>query len=114
MHIRPTLTILAALLLALLSIGTAQAANRWDVLRWCTNAIPADGARCEGYLTAAVDLMTSDDFTGPRACFHRDTRMPDVRREVVRWLKENKTAPEKNGLALVTRAIRERFPCGSR
>lgn len=95
----------------LLWAGTAQATGRWDVLRWCTTNTPADIARCEGFLNAAIDLRTSDDFSGPKSCFAPHMHLVDVRLEVVAWLKENKIASEKSGLALVARAIRERFPC---
>lgn len=103
--------ILLLLLLTMLWMGNAQATNRWDVLKWCTANTAADTARCEGFLRAAIDLRTSDDFSGPKSCFHPDMSLFDVRLEVIAWLKENKTAPEKSGLALVVRAIQERFPC---
>ncbi len=102
------------LLLTLLWVGTTQASNRWDVLRWCTTSTQADVARCEGFLSAAVDLKTSDDFSNTKSCFLPGTRLPDVRLAVVAWLKENETVPEKSGLALVARAIEERFPCPDR
>ena len=104
-------TISAVLLLTLLWAGTTQASNRWDVLKWCTENTQSDIARCEGFLSAAVDLTTSDDFSGSKSCFLPSTRLPDVRLEVIAWLKENKIAPEKSGLALVARAIQERYPC---
>ena len=100
------------LLVTLLWVSNAQASNRWDVLRWCTTNTPADIARCEGFLNAAVDLRSSDDFAGSKSCFAPNVSLLDIRREVVAWLKENKTAPQKSGLALVSRAIHERFPCG--
>jgi hypothetical protein len=102
---------MTVLVLALPWAGTAEASNRWNVLRWCTANTHADNARCEGFLSAAVDLRTSDDFSGSKSCFLPSIRLHDVRKEVVSWLKENKTASEKSGLALVARAIRERFPC---
>ena len=92
--------VLAVFLITLLWVGNAQASNRWDVLRWCTTNTPTEIARCEGFLNAAVDLRTSDEFSAPGSCL-----------AVVAWLTENKTAAEKSGLALVSRAIRERFPC---
>ncbi len=106
-----TRTMMALLLITLCWAGTAQASNRWDVLRWCTTNTPADIARCEGFLSAAVDLRISDDFAAPKSCFLPGVRLSDIRLEVVTWLKENRTAPEKSGLALVARAIQERFPC---
>jgi len=104
-------TILAVLLLTLLWVGIAQASNRWEILRWCTANTQADIARCEGFLSAAVDLRISDDFSGPKSCFLPSASLSDVRLEVIAWLKENKTVPEKSGLALVARAIQERFTC---
>jgi len=104
-------TILAVLLLSLLWVGTTQASNRWEVLRWCTENTQTDIARCEGFLSAAVDLRTSDAFSVAKSCFLPGMRLSDVRLEVVAWLKENKTVPEKSGLALVSRAIQEQFPC---
>ena len=103
--------LLALFLITLLWVGNAQASNRWDVLRWCATNTPAEIARCEGFLHAAVDLQTSDEFPAPGSCFASHLRLIDIRLEVVAWLKENKTAAEKSGLALVSRAIRERFPC---
>ena len=106
-----TRTLLTLLLVTLFWVGTAQASNRWDVLRWCTSNTQADIAQCEGFLSAAIDLRTSDDFSGQKSCFLPSMRLYDVRLEVIVWLKENKTVPEKSGLALVARAIQERFPC---
>ena len=106
-----TRKVLLALCLILFCGQAAHASNRWDVLKWCTATTPADNARCEGFLSAAIDVTTSDDFPGPKSCFHPNTRLPHVRNEVVAWLKENKIAPEQSGLALVSRAIKERFPC---
>ena len=103
--------LLAVFLITLLWVGNAQASNRWDVLRWCTTNTPTEIARCEGFLNAAVDLRSSDEFAGPRPCFAPQTRLSKIRVEVVAWLKENKTAREKSGLALVSRAIQERFSC---
>jgi len=107
-------TILAILLLALPWVGIAQASDRWDILRWCTTNTKEDIARCEGFLSAAVDLRISDDFSGgPKSCFLPSTRLSDVRLEVIVWLKGNSTVREKSGLALVARAIQERFPCAN-
>lgn len=111
MILNKTRTLFAIALLSLFLLGTAQASNRWDVLQWCTTNTQAEIARCDGFLNAAVDLRTSDDFAGAKSCFLPGTRLPDIRLEVIAWLKENKTVPEKSGLALVARAIRERFPC---
>ena len=104
-------TILVVLLLTMLCVGTAQASSRWDVLRWCTTNTKAEIARCDGFLNAAVDLRTSDDFSGTKSCFLPSVRLSDVRIVVIAWLKENRTVPEKSGLALVARAIQEQFPC---
>ncbi len=100
-----------ALLSTLLWIEPAQASNRWDILRWCTSASHDEAARCEGFLLAALDLRTSDDFPEPKSCFLPNTRLPHVREEVVIWLKENKVTSENSGLALVSRAIKEQYPC---
>ena len=108
-----TRTILAILLLALPWVGIAQASDRWDILRWCTANTKEDIARCEGFLSAAVDLRTSDEFSGPKSCFLPSMRLSDVRLEVIVWLKGNRTVREKSGLALVVRAIQERFPCAN-
>ena len=113
MVLNRTQKILVVLLFVLFWVGTAKASNRWDVLRWCTTNTPADIARCEGFLTAAVDLRVSDDFSGPKSCFLPSMRMSHVRLQVIAWLKKNKAAPEKSGLALVARAIQERFPCSN-
>lgn len=102
---------LAALMLTLLCMSNTQASNRWDVLKWCTTNTPTEIARCDGFLNAAVDLRSSGDFAGSRSCFAPHLRLADIRNEVVAWLRENKTTPEKSGLALVSRAILERFPC---
>lgn len=102
---------IAVAVLTVLWLATTEASNRWDVLRWCTTNTPADVARCEGLLSAAVDLRTSDDFSGTKSCFLPDTNLADVREEVVAWLKNDRTAPEKSGLGLVARALQERFPC---
>ena len=99
------------MIFTLLWINPAQSSNRWEVLTWCTENTPADIARCNGFLMAALDLSVSDDFSGPKSCFYPSTRLTDVRMEVIEWLKGNKTAAEKSGLALVARAIHERFPC---
>ena len=103
---------LAIFLVNLLWVSITQASNRWDILKWCMTNTPTEIARCEGFLNAAVDLQTSDEFSGPRSCFASHLRLSKIRLEVVAWLKENKTAPQKSGLALVSRAIHERFPCG--
>ena len=92
-------------LLTLLLCGQhAQASNRWDVMNWCSAASRDDVARCEGFILAAIDSRTSDDYPGPKSCFLPSTRLPQVRQAVVAWLKLNKAAPEQSGLALVTRA----------
>jgi hypothetical protein len=104
-------TIFLILLLALSWLEMAQASNRWDILRWCTANTKAEIARCEGFLSAAVDLRTSEDFSGLKSCFLPSTRLPDVRLAVIVWLKGNSIAREKSGLALVARAIQETFPC---
>jgi hypothetical protein len=111
MGFNKTRAILLALLFTLPWGETAHASNRWDVLRWCAAATQEDAARCEGFLNAALDMRTHDDFPGPKSCFLPSTRLPQVREEVIAWLKENKGAPEQSGLALVARAIKERFPC---
>lgn len=111
MAFNQALTLRVGLMLTLLWAGTTQATSRWDILQWCSENSQADIVRCEGFLRAAVDLRTSEEFSGPRSCFLSGTSLIDVRREVVAWLKKHKTVPEQNGLALVSRAIQERFPC---
>ncbi len=106
-----TREMITLLLCTLLWAGTTQASSRWDVLRWCTEDTQADRGRCEGMISAAVDLRTSDDFSGSKSCFLPSARLSDVRVEVVAWLKDNKVTAEQSGLALTARAIREQFPC---
>ena len=103
--------ILTIMIFTLLWLSPAQSSNRWEVLKWCTENTQADISRCNGFLYAALDLSVSDDFSGPRSCFYPSTHLSDVRVAVIEWLKDNKTASEKSGLALVARAIHERFPC---
>lgn len=103
--------VLVVLLLSQFWVGTVQASSRWDVLKWCTTNTQEDMARCEGFLIAAVDLRTSDDFSGTKSCFLPGTHLSDVRPVVVAWLKQNIVVKEKSGLALVARAIEEQFPC---
>lgn len=99
-------------LLILLCWGQiVQASSRWDILRWCTSTTLDEAARCEGFLLAALDLRTSDDFPGKKSCFLASTRLPHVREKVVLWLKENIIVPERSGLALVSRAVKEQYPC---
>ncbi|MEH6627784.1 MAG: Rap1a/Tai family immunity protein [Motiliproteus sp.] len=107
-----TTRILLLTLLTTLPWGqSAQASGRWDILQWCSASNPEDAARCEGFLNAAIDMRTSDDFPGPKSCFTPSTRLPHVREQVLIWLKQNKVASEQSGLALVARAIKEQYPC---
>ena len=104
-------TLLSILLITLLWGGPTHATNRWDILKWCAEATSEDAAQCGGFLSAAIDLRTHDDFPGPKSCFLPDARLSDVRIEVVAWLKKNRVVAEQSGLALVARAIKERVPC---
>jgi hypothetical protein len=99
------------LLISPLWLVTAQASSRWDLLNWCTTDTRIDSARCEGFLIAAVDLRTSDDFTRSKSCFPPGSHIGDVRPVVIRWLRANPVTPEQSGLALVARALKEQFPC---
>ncbi len=114
MRLNVTRIVLLTLLSTLLWGQAAKASGRWDILQWCTATNREDAARCEGFISAAIDMRTSDDFAGPKSCFKSDTRLHQVRKEVVIWLQKNKVASEQSGLALVARAIKERYPCANK
>ena len=107
-------SIIALAIIAMLTSYQAQATNRWDIIKWCSATLPEEMGRCEGFLRAAIDLRTKDEFTEDKSCFLPSTRLHHVREEVVLWLQENTIVEEQSGLALVNRAIKERYPCPHR
>ena len=111
MQLKPARIMMMTFFFTLLWGQGAQASSRWDVIKWCSAATQDDAHRCEGFILAAIDLRTSDDFSSQKSCFMPNTSLVQVRHEVVVWLKDNKIASEQSGLALVSRALKERFPC---